>query len=162
VAFPLSCIIRFRFKEQGTLPPFDLVWYDGGMKPMIPDELRASGQTLSPEGMMFVGDDGKILAGFRGENPILVPESKMAYLLKEEKSQQPDRGNDVWIDAFKTGTLSPGSFTLAGPVTETILLGAVALRARKMVEYDSAAMKITNLPEANRFLTREYRPGWEM
>jgi hypothetical protein len=80
-----------------------------------------------------------------------------------EKSDENDsRSNDVWINAFKNNTQSPGSFIYAGPVTETILLGAVALRAGKKVEYDSANMKITNVPEANKYLTREYRPGWEL
>jgi hypothetical protein len=162
VAFPLSCIIRFQMPAQAGLPPFDLIWYDGGMKPMVPDELRAAGKSLKPEGMMFVGDKGKILADFRGENPVLLPESEMAYLKKEEAETKVYRGNDIWTEAFKNKAQAPGSFTLAGPVTETILLGAVALRARKKVEYDSAAMKITNLPDADKFLTREYRPGWEI
>jgi hypothetical protein len=66
------------------------------------------------------------------------------------------------VEAFKNNTQSPGSFLYAGPVSETILLGAVAMRAGKKVEYDSVNMKITNVPEANQFLTREYRPGWEL
>lgn len=162
VAFPLSCIVRFQFPAQPALPPFDLIWYDGGIKPLPPDELRAAGKTIEPEGMMFVGDKGKIIAGFRGEDPILLPESKMNYISKPVKPEGESRSNDVWIDAFKNGTQSPGSFIYAGPVTETILLGAVALRAGKKVEYDSASMKITNVPEANKYLTREYRPGWEL
>jgi hypothetical protein len=155
-------MIRFQFPPQEELPPFDLIWYDGGMKPFVPDEMRASGKALTPEGMMFVGDKGKILAGFRGENPVLIPETKMSYIVKEKEEEARQRGNDVWIDAFRNGTQSPGSFLYAGPVTETILLGAVALRARKRVEYDSVNMKITNVPEANQFLTREYRKGWEL
>lgn len=162
VAFPLSCVVRFRFEAQEELPSFDLIWYDGGMRPLVPEELRQAGKGLTPEGMMFVGDKGKIVAGFRGERPVLLPESKMELLKKEEEQEKPDRGNSVWVDAFLKGTTSPGSFIYAGPVTETILLGAVALRAGKRVDYDSAAMKITNLPEANAFLTREYRPGWEV
>lgn len=86
----------------------------------------------------------------------------MNYFSKPAKPEGETRSNDVWIDAFKNGTQSPGSFIYAGPVTETILLGAVALRAGKKVEYDSASMKITNVPEANKYLTREYRPGWEL
>jgi hypothetical protein len=162
VAFPLSCIIRFGMPAQAGFEPFDLIWYDGGMRPLVPDELRVSGKSLSPEGMMFVGDKGKILADFRGEKPVLLPESEMTFLKKEEKETSAYRGNDIWTDSFRNKTQSPGSFIYAGPVTETILLGAVALRARKKVEYDSAAMKITNIPEANKFLTREYRPGWEI
>ncbi len=163
VAFPLSCMIRFQFPEQTELPPFELFWYDGGMKPFVPDELRSAGKSFPREGMMFVGDKGKIIAGFRGEYPHLIPESKMNYLKKEEIPEA-DRttGNDVWIEAFKNNTQTPGSFLLAGPVTETINLGAVALRAGKRVEYDTVNMKITNLPEADKFLTREYRQGWEL
>ena len=163
VAFPLSCMIRFQMPMQAELPAFELFWYDGGIKPFVPDELRSAGKTLPREGMMFVGDKGKIIAGFRGENPILVPESKMNYLIKEDKREEEGfRGDDVWINAFMNKTQTPGSFLLAGPVTETINLGAVALRAGKRVEYDTAGMKITNLPDANKYLTREYRPGWEL
>lgn len=162
VAFPPSCIIRFKFSAQEILPPFDLYWYDGGMKPMVPDELAADGKSFTPEGMMFVGDKGKILAGFRGENPVLIPESRMKDIPPELPEEKGPGGDDIWIEAFKNSTQSPGSFIYAGPVTETILLGAVALRARQKVVYDPANMKITNLPDANKFLTREYRPGWEL
>jgi hypothetical protein len=163
VAFPLSCIVRFQFPAQKELPPFDLIWYDGGMRPLVPDELRAAGKALTREGMMFVGDKGKIIAGFRGENPVLIPESKMNYIKKEEVKEESGRGgDDFWINAFKNKTQAPGSFLYAGPVTETINLGAVALRAGKKVEYDTAAMKITNVPDANKYLTREYRQGWEL
>jgi len=162
VAFPLSCIIRFKFPAQAEMAPFDLFWYDGGMKPVTPDELINQGKSLTAEGMMFVGDKGKILAGFRGEDPVLIPENKMA--LPGETTPEPtgQSGNDVWINSFKNNTQSPGSFIYAGPVTETILLGAVALRAGKKVEYDDANMKITNIPEANKYLVREYRKGWEL
>src|ERR1700741_2785289 len=114
--------------------------------------------------MMFVGDKGKILAGFRCENPQLIPKAKMESYLGGQKAaeEKTDSENDHWIDAFKNKTQSPGSFLYAGPVTETILLGAVALRAGRRVEYDSANMKITNIPEANKYLVREYRKGWEL
>jgi len=160
VAFPLSCIIRFRFGAQAELPPFELVWYDGGMKPPVPEEMYKLGKSFSGEGMMFVGDKGMIVGDFRGENPYLYADGKAEKI--DVPDDKTERGNDVWINAFKTGKQAPGSFLYAGPVTETILLGAVALRARKRVEYDSASMKITNNDDANKFLVREYRPGWEI
>jgi hypothetical protein len=162
VGFPLSCVIRFKFAAQKELPAFDLFWYDGGIKPTVPDELAKDGKSFTPEGMMFVGDRGKILAGFRGESPVLIPESRMKDMPAEAQEERGRGGDEVWIEAFKNNTQSPGSFIYAGPVTETILLGAVALQAKKKVEYDSLNMKITNVPEANKFLTRVYRPGWEM
>lgn len=162
VAFPYSCIIHFKFPKQETLPPFDLFWYDGGMKPTTPDELGSG--SLEPEGMMFVGDKGKILSGFRNENPKLLPESKMkSYLNGQEAPKDVNEpGDKYWIDAFKNKTQSPGSFLNALPISETILLGGVALRAGKKVEYDSQNMKIINNEDANRFLYREYRKGWEL
>ncbi|MCX6253928.1 MAG: gfo/Idh/MocA family oxidoreductase [Bacteroidia bacterium] len=162
VAFPLSCIIRFKFPAQKELGPFDLFWYDGGMKPVTPDELSAEGKSLTGEGMMFVGDKGKIIAQFGGESPVLYPENKPAVVNKSAPESERQDSNSVWIDAFKNNTQSPGSFIYAGPVTETILLGGVALRARRRVEYDSENMKITNVPDANKFLVREYRKGWEL
>jgi hypothetical protein len=114
--------------------------------------------------MMIVGEQGKIMAGFYGENPKLIPETRMKDWLKG-RSLPPDKRDmkqDLWIDAFLSRKESPGSFLLAGSVTETIQLGAVALRTGKRLLYDSAAMSITNAPELDRYFRREYRPGWEI
>ncbi|MHC4086111.1 MAG: Gfo/Idh/MocA family protein [Planctomycetota bacterium] len=164
VAFPYSCMIRFRFPKQKILPPFDLFWYDGGMKPFPPEELAVDNKSLPAEAMMFVGDKGKILAGFRGENPRIIPEKKMrAYPgQKQLPPQDRQRRSNTWVSAIKRNEESPGSFLLAGPVTETINLAAVALRAKRKVDYDTQSMKITNFQEANKYLTREYRKGWEL
>jgi len=164
VAFPYSCMIRFKFPKQRDLPPFDLFWYDGGMKPFPPEELMVDNKSLPQEGMMFVGDKGKILAGFRGERPQIIPEKKMrAYAgQKEVQEEGQRRRSNTWVSSIKNKKESPGSFLLAGPVTETINLAAVALRAGRKVDYDAASMRITNLQEANKYLTREYRRGWEL
>ena len=164
VAFPYSCIVRFKFPKQETFPAFDLFWYDGGMKPHTPEELEADGKDMPTEGMMFVGDKGKILGGFRNEDPVLLPESRMKSYMQGQTlpKDESERGDDFWIDAFREKKQSPGSFLLAGPVSETINLGAIALRAGKKVLYDATKMEITNLPEANKFLRREYRKGWEL
>jgi hypothetical protein len=163
VAFPPSCMIKFRFDAQQELPAFDLFWYDGGMKPFISNESGLDSDSLPREAMMFAGDKGIILAGFRGENPKLYSGGKLVEKKEEPKQEkQVIDGNEIWINAFRNVTQSPGSFRYAGPVTETILLGGVALRAGKKVVYDATEMKITNLPEANQFLTREYRKGWEL
>jgi hypothetical protein len=162
VAFPLSCIIRFKFPTTAQLPPFDLFWYDGGMKPATPDELAIQDLALEREGMMFVGDKGKIIGGFQGQKPELFVGNKK--IVSEDVTPEPSGldANAVWINAFKNKTQSPGSFIYAGPVTETILLGAVSLRAGKRVDYDAVNMKITNSPEADKYLVREYRKGWEL
>jgi predicted dehydrogenase len=163
VAFPLSCMVRFKFPEQEKLPAFDLCWYDGGMKPPMPEGW--GDQPMPAEGMMIVGDKGVVMAGFNCESPTLVPEQQMrawqqGRVLPKDKE---DRNENHWIDAFLQKKESPGSFLLAGCVTETIQLGAVAIRnAGKRLLYDSQAMKITNHSDANRFFYREYRKGWEL
>jgi hypothetical protein len=164
VAFPLSSLIQIEFPQQKTLPAFDLFWYDGGMKPFIPDELKEDGRDMPEEGMMFVGDRGKILGGFRGEDPEIIPARLMKAYQGEKKlpEGEQERRSDTWVAAIKQDKESPGSFRYAGTVTETINLAAVALRTGKKVEYDSAIMKITNDESANRYLAREYRKGWEL
>ncbi len=164
VAFPLSSLIQIEFPAQKNLPAFDIYWYDGGMKPFIPEEFKEDNRDMPQEGMMFVGDKGKILAGFRGEDPEIIPSRLMEQYQGEKELPERERGprSNTWAAAIKEDKESPGSFTYAGVVTEAINLAAVALRAGKKVEYDSASMKITNDEAANKYLTREYRKGWEL
>lgn len=172
-SYPAACTVRMRFAAKGERPALDVFWYDGGIKPPVPDELMAQGKELEEEGMLFVGDTGKILGGFRCENPQLIPEPKMrAYRAERnlpDSSAGGRQGRDrsgresAWVTAFKGGATSYGDFRLAGPISEAVNLAAVSLRlGGRRILWDAASAKITNLPEANRFLTREYRAGWEM
>jgi len=113
---------------------------------------------------MFVGDKGKILAGFNGGNPRIIPSRLMEAYQGDKELPERERGrrSNTWAAAIKGDKESAGSCEYAGTVTEAINLAAVALRAGKRVEYDSVNMKITNDDEANKYLTREYRSGWEL
>lgn len=164
VAFPASCMIKWKFPKQANLPGFDLIWYDGGMKPFAPEELEMDGKDTPNEGLMLVGTKGKILGGFRGENPVLLPESKMASRPASEAidSSKVNRNTAAWVEAVQSGQQTPGSFIRAQTITDTVNLGAAALRAGKRIEFDPATLKITNDQEANALLTREYRSGWEI
>jgi predicted dehydrogenase len=164
VAFPYSCMIRFKFPKQKFLPAFDLFWYDGGMKPFPPEELEVDNKSIPGEGMMFVGDKGKILGSFHGENPQIIPEKKMRSYAgeKEVPEEGRSRRSNTWVNSIKNNEESPGSFLYADCVTETINLGAVALRAGRKVDYDTKSMTITNFQRANKYLSREYRKGWEL
>jgi hypothetical protein len=101
-------MIKFRFPATKIFGPFDLYWYDGGMKPLTPDELTADGKSFDREGMMFVGDKGKILAEFRGENPRLIPESKMAAVTDKMAEVKGPSTNEAWIDGFRNNKQTPG------------------------------------------------------
>jgi predicted dehydrogenase len=177
-SFPAACTIRMRFAPKGERAALDIFWYDGGIKPPVPEELMADNQETSEEGMLFVGDKGKILGGFRGENAQLIPEARMKAFRTEHNLPEPAprqrRGggrqggdpaarNAAWINAFKGGPRSYGDFLLARPISDAVNLAAISLRlgGRRLL-WDSAAARITNISEANRFLTREYRQGWEI
>lgn len=159
-AYPIGCTLRFRFAARGDMPGVDLFWYDGGMKPRLPEELESHSVEMSREGILFVGDEGSILAGFHGQNPQRFAKGKVEPLTLIPKADA-DGSRNAWLSAMK-GERSPGSFLNAGPITDAMNLGTVALRARKKVLFDSQTMKITNSADANKYLTREYREGWEL
>jgi len=181
-SFPTACTVRFKFVARGNMPPLDLFWYDGGMRPRIPAEMEADGGEMPAEGILFVGDEGKILAAFTGENPQIYPKSRSEYLPLQQASAQggrrgaggsgaagggrgpaaPGGRREAWVEAIKGGPQSPGSFLNAGPISDAVNLYAIALRTGKKVLFDSESMKITNVAEANKYLYREYRKGWEL
>jgi len=171
-SFPAACTVRMRFAAKGPRPELDIFWYDGGIKPAVPEEMMAENLELAEEGMMFIGDKGKILGGFHAENPQLIPEARMrayrsANPAPASTPNESDRGRGgreaAWIAAFKGGPVSYGDFTLARPICDAVNLAAISLRlgGRRLI-FDSAAAKITNYEDANQLLTRQYRPGWEI
>jgi hypothetical protein len=110
---------------------------------------------------MFTGDKGKILAGFHVENPQLIPENKMKMMpASDELKKDKVSGFQQFIDAIKAGKQCPGSFTEAWDLTEAVNLYGVALRSGKILKYDAVSRKIINVPDANKYLSREYRKGW--
>jgi len=171
-SFPVASTIRFKFAAKADRPAVDLFWYDGGIRPPTPEELEEDKRELEPEGMMFVGDKGKILGGFRCENPRIIPERKSREFAAAKGVTMPetqDRGRgrgareSAWVKAFQGGEPTYGDFLLAGPISEAFNLGSVSLRlGGKRLLWDAANMKVTNLPDANKYLTREYRKGWEL
>jgi predicted dehydrogenase len=166
-AYPTGCTIRLMFAARGDQPPLDLFWYDGGMKPRLPEEVETHDIEPAREGILFVGDEGSIMAGFRGQNPQRLARGKRESLdigsaLPEGQRRNYERRHHLWLDACQGGESSPGSFPNAATITDAVNLGTVALRAGRKVIFDSDNMKITNAPEVNQYLVRQYRPGWEL
>ena len=164
-SYPTACTIRFHFGARGGRPALDLFWYDGGMKPRLPDELEAHDVQMDKEGILYVGDEGTILAGFRGDRPRLFARGHVKPLSLEDVTLPNDVGGarqSLWVRACKGGDPSPGDFLNAASITDAVNLGTVALRAGRKVRFDSETMKITNAPDANKYLYREYRKGWEL
>jgi predicted dehydrogenase len=175
---PLASIIRYEFGARGDswhgLParentakmavPLTLTWYDGGLMPPRPAELEDGRRFGDADDNLCVGDKGKML-GHR-----LIPESKSREFGKppEVLARSPGHHKE-WISACKGGKPAGSNFDWAGPLTEVVLLGNIAIRmSQKLYEtglklyYDGPNMKITNLPEANKYIRCEYREGWEL
>ncbi|HEX4796534.1 MAG TPA: Gfo/Idh/MocA family oxidoreductase [Humisphaera sp.] len=146
------------------MPPVKLTWYDGGLRPPRPQGMP-EGDTMGDNGILLVGDKGYIL-----DNRVY-PESLRKDMDATERLPASPGGHFLeWINACKGKLPAAGSnFDWAGPLTEAVLLGDVALRStiRKLLpqhklDWDAAALKFTNLDAANQYLRREYRKGWEL
>jgi predicted dehydrogenase len=161
--YPKSSLIHFQFPARGSMPPVRLTWYDGGLKPPRPEDLD-DGRKLPDEGLMFVGDKGTLLCGFTGENPTLIPDAKMKVFQPPPKTLARSAGNErEWIEACKGAKAVPGAnFEFSDLVTETILLGNVALRAGERIVWDRASLKAANTAAAQGLIRSEYRAGWTL
>lgn len=160
-SYALANMVKYRFPARGNLPDVTMTWYDGGLKPFRPAELE-EGRNLPSSGGMYIGDEGTIIAAHMA-GPRLIPESKMKGF-KRPESFLP-RGEDhyqEWIRACKGGPKPLSNFDYAGPLTEMVLLGNIAVRTGKLLEWDGDKFEITNCPEANNYLHREYRQGWSL
>ncbi|MHC4497819.1 MAG: Gfo/Idh/MocA family protein [Planctomycetota bacterium] len=161
--FPVASIVTYEFPARGDMPPVRLTWYDGGLKPPRPRELE-EGRKLRAEGMLFVGDKGKLL------NERLIPESRMKEYGKPPRVLPRSPGHfKEWIDACKGGEPARANFDWAGPLTEIVLLGNIALRrelreklTQTKLYWDGPNMRCSNVPEANEYIRREYRKGWTL
>ncbi len=163
VSYPRASSIRWEFPEREGMPPVSLHWYDGGLRPPIPRELEEDGEAMPEEGLLFVGDDGKILGGFRGQNPRLIPKARMdMFKAPPETLPRPDGELDQWVRACRGEAPSDASFPSVSPFADSILLGNVALRVPRKLRWNTEEARFVDDDEANALTTREYREGWEL
>jgi len=170
-AYPQASIVRYEFPQRDKLPPVEIIWYDGGLMPPRPKELepgRRLGDKLG--GAIFIGDKGTLICNSYGNEPRLIPETKMKNYQRPPKSIPRSPGHQrEWVEACKGGKPAGSNFEYAGLLTEVVLLGNIAVRMSLQLQekgvrltYDPSGMKITNLPEANAFIQRQYRQGWTL
>jgi predicted dehydrogenase len=167
--YPLSSTVTFRFPARGEMPPLKIVWYDGGLRPSRPEELE-DGRSIGDNGHLFVGERGKILSrrgqgksGFR-----LIPaEREKEYGDPPKKLPRSIGHYKEWVAACKGGPPAGSNFDWAGPLTEVVLLGNIALRAEmreemttKKLLWDGASLRFTNSETANEFIKPVSRANW--
>jgi len=162
---PLACTVHYEFPARRDMPPVTVHWYDGGLIAARPAELEDSRELPREDGLIFVGDKGKMLVtSWGGNSPRLIPETRMKAYQRPPQTLPRSSGHYAeWIKACKEGTPTESSFDFAGPMTEAVLLGTVAVRTggRKLI-WDSERMKITNVTEANALLHYPYRESWTL
>ncbi len=137
--------------------PLKLIWYHGGEHPDMLGDLYATWKS----GVLFVGTKGQILADY-GKHKLL-PEKDFAGFTPPAQSIPNSIGHHKeWVKAIKTGGKTTCSFDYSGPLTEAALLGNVAYRIQKKIEWDSKRLRAKNAPEADQFIQHHYRPGWSI
>jgi hypothetical protein len=166
-SWPMASKVIYQFPAREGMPPVKLIWTDGGLTPERPEELEP-GRRMGEDdgGMLFIGSKGKIMSGCYAGHPRIIPEIKMQAYTRPEKTIPRSPGiYEEWIQAAKKGEKSTTDFSYSGPLTETMLLGDVALQLQDkniILEWDGEKGEITNLPEANALLHIPYREGWSL
>ncbi|MCP4640367.1 MAG: Gfo/Idh/MocA family oxidoreductase [bacterium] len=165
---PTKSVIKYEFparKAEGKkFPACTVYWYDGGNLPPRPADIPADVELGGGDnGTLFVGEKGYMTCGTYGEKPRLLPE-EMHRDFKRPDRYIPRVGGPYkdWINACKTGEPACSNFDYSVPFTEMVLLGNLALRTKQKILWDAANMKVTNVPEANLLVKREYRAGWSL
>ncbi len=166
--YPVGSMITFNFPARDNMAPVKLVWYDGGLRPPRPTAIKA-GDEMGTNGLLLIGDDEAVLMSDWNTWRMYPEDSAQQYGSPPIKLLRSAGHHQEWIDACKGGAAAGSNFEWSGPMTETILLGNVALRSqlredltRTKLEWNHAKLTFTNHDAANQFLRREYRKGWEV
>ena len=163
VSYPKASIVTYQFPARGKLPPLTWKWHDGGLMPPLPRDFEV-GRKLVDNGTLIVGSKATVLADANYASIRIVSEAKMQELAPTlpPKTLPRIKGTHFaeWVRACRGGEPAGANFEYAARLTEAVLLSCVAVRARRRIEWDSAAMRVTNFAEANQFLKKEYRAGF--
>lgn len=158
---PPWLIVHYEFPARGSAPPVKLTWYDGGKRPA---ELLADlGLERWSHGVLFVGSEGSLIADY--DRHKLAPDEKFQGFKPPAATIAPSAGHHhEWVAAClaEKPEASLCNFNYSGPLTEAVLLGCIAHRTGKTLEWDAAKMKIANAPEAEQLLRLRYRDGWKL
>ena len=167
-----SSVIYYEFPARGAAPPVKLTWYDGGMMPPRPAEVVDNRRLGDNEGVVFVGEKGKIVCTCYGDNARLLPDELHRDFPRPAPRLARSPGHyQEWLAACKGGPPAGSRFEHAAVLTEVVQLGNVAVRHSARVHQEmqngrpvklvwDAGLGKTNDPEADQFLRTEYRPGW--
>lgn len=164
VSYPHASTLYWEVPVNGTNDTMEVYWYEGGIKPTTPKDLVKRGMKMPEEGVMFVGEHGTILTNYGYARPMLLDvkdADNVASSIKVPPFELLDENSEI-AQAFQGKKPSRGSFENAQQIAEIICLGNLAIRMDDRLEWNNQQMSVTNLPEANEYLRRVYRAGWEL
>jgi predicted dehydrogenase len=160
-SYAVANTVQYRFIAPEIGGPVTLTWYDGGLRPFKPSAMEFD-KDLPTSGGLYIGDEGIIVAPHGGESQ-LVRKTKVAkYQAPKPSLPRNENHFQEWVRACKHGDAPLSNFEYAGPLTEMVLLGNIAIETGKLLEWDSDLFKIINVPDANALLHRQYREGWTL
>ena len=178
-SYPLAATVHYHFGARGGMPPVTVNWYDGGRQPPRPEEMPDTREFMDSNSTIFVGEKGKLVFGALTAGttpgqagPRFLPESlgqsyrkprqTIPRLKGKRQWSKMSRHEEDWITACKGDRPACSRFEIAGPLTEIVLLGNIALLTGRPIEWDSKNLRITNNSDANRLIRRKYRRGWTL
>jgi len=157
-----SSVVTWDFEARGNRGPVRVHWYDGGMQPHRPVELNRT-TPMPSSGLLFTGSKGKMLTAYSGGKVRLLPEKQFKDFVPPPKTLPRSIGHyREWIRACKGGPVANCNWDFAGRMVETALLGTLAARTARLLEWDSAGLHITNDKEADRLVNPPRREGWAL
>jgi predicted dehydrogenase len=170
--YPAWATITYEFPARGDLPAVKLTWYEGardGKRHLPPPDLF-QGKVPSESGSLLVGEKGSIFSpNDNGTEQVLLGVSKSGERPRDSTEAKPKSNDDAdhkseWVRAIREGdpAIARSNFAYSGILTEAMLLGNVAVRLGRPIDYDAATGRVTNAPEAARLVRPEYRKGWEL
>jgi hypothetical protein len=151
-------ISKFNYPARGAKPPVTLTWYQGGKRPPLPE---CSKESWPDDGTLFIGDKGKLQSSY-GKHRLLPEKDFVGFVPPKPSIPRSIGHHEEWIQACKTGGPTTCNFDYAGALTETGLLGNVAYRVGKKIEWDPKNLRAKNCPEAEQFIQHHYRAGWKI
>ena len=158
---PHGCLGEYRFGPRGDQPPVTVRWYDGGLRPTLPES--AGDVVLPPRGVLFAGDTGLMLAGGAGGTARLLPASRHEEYTKPPQTLPRSKGHHRdWLDACKGGPPASSHFEYGARLTEIALLGVLSLRLGRRIDWDAEAMEARGASEAEPIIKEPYREGWSI
>lgn len=153
---PLASIVTYDFPAREGMPPVRVVWYDGGIKPPPPRAME--GESLPGSGELYIGDEGVML-----DNNKIYPAGRAKKFASVPKTLPRRSGTwGEWFEACQGGEQAGCHFEWAGLLTEFVLLGNIAIRVGKHLEWNAQEMRFTNDKEANQYVSEPYHNGWTL